>query len=159
MKYLIFSDSHRNTAPMDAVIRSVSCDAVLHLGDVAEDVEHLRRTFFHKTVCAVCGNNDVFFREDPPKVFLEDYGHRIMLCHGHLHSVKTTSARLINDAKANRCDIVLFGHTHCAVNRTENGVLLVNPGSIGRNGTYAILTITDRVAEAEIKTVDLSEYR
>ena len=31
--------------------------------------------------------------------------------------------------------------------------------SIGRNGTYAILTITDRVAEAEIKTVDLSEYR
>ena len=144
---------------MDAVIRSVSCDAVLHLGDVAEDVEHLRRTFFHKTVCAVCGNNDVFFREDPPKVFLEDHGHRIMLCHGHLHSVKTTSERLINDAKANRCDIVLFGHTHCAVNRTENGILMVNPGSIGRNGTYAILTITGRVAEAEIKTVDLSEYR
>ena len=77
MKYLIFSDSHRNTAPMDEVIQKEECDAVLHLGDVADDVEHLRRKFFYKTICAVSGNNDVFFREDPTEVFLEDCGHRI----------------------------------------------------------------------------------
>lgn len=153
MKYLIFSDSHRNTAPMDEVIQKEECDAVLHLGDVADDVEHLRRKFFYKTICAVSGNNDGFFREDPTEVFLEDCGHRIMLCHGHRQSVKTGTDRLVHTAKANVCDIALFGHTHSTCNKTVDGVLLVNPGSIGRNGTYAVLKISEKDVSVEIKTV------
>ena len=67
MKYLIFSDSHRNTAPMDEVIQKEECDAVLHLGDVADDVEHLRRKFFYKTA-----ETTTFFSEKTrPKSFLK----------------------------------------------------------------------------------------
>ena len=45
----------------------------------------------------------------------------------------------------------LFGHTHVPVNRTEEGVLLLNPGSIGYGGTYALLTEKDGKLSAELK--------
>ena len=157
MKYLIFSDSHRNTEHMDAVINKEKCDVILHLGDVADDVAHLRRKFFYKTICAVSGNNDGFFKEDPTEIFLEDNGHRMMLCHGHKLSVKTTLERLIHAAKANKCDIAIFGHTHTTCNKTQDGILLVNPGSVGRNGTYAVLKISENDVSVEIKTVNSTE--
>lgn len=137
---------------MDAVIRKEECDAVLHLGDVANDVEHLRQKFFYKTICAVSGNNDGFFRDDPTEIFLTDCGHKIMLCHGHRHSVKSSAERLARAAKAEGCDIALFGHTHTTCNTTVDGVLLVNPGSVGRNGTYAVLKISEKCVSVEIKT-------
>lgn len=156
MKYLIFSDSHRNTEPMDKVIRKEPCDTVIHLGDVADDAEHLRRFFFHKTVCAVCGNND-FFKTDPTEIILEDCGHRLFLCHGHRQSVKSTLDRLIRTAKENKCDIALFGHTHSVCDKTVDGIHLINPGSIGARGTYAVLNITEKDVSLEIKTVESAE--
>lgn len=56
-------------------------------------------------------------------------------------------------SKANGCDIALFGHTHSTCNKTVDGVLLVNPGSIGRNGTYAVLKISEKDVSVEIKKV------
>ena len=54
-------------------------------------------------------------------------------------------------AEQSGCKAALFGHTHVPVNRTEEGILLLNPGSIGYGGTYALLTERDGRLSAEIR--------
>ena len=49
--------------------------------------------------------------------------------------------------------MALFGHTHQAVIRRQNGVLLFNPGAVGgysRTGNYGVLTVENGVAQPTI---------
>ncbi|HSA96377.1 MAG TPA: metallophosphoesterase, partial [Acidobacteriota bacterium] len=52
---------------------------------------------------------------------------------------------------ANRCDIIVYGHTHKPVVKTENGILVVNPGETGGwltgKSTVALLDPERRTAE------------
>ena len=61
MKYLIFSDSHRATLGMKAVIdRSLSgLNGVIFLGDHFEDTDFIRTSYPRLDLYAVAGNCDV----------------------------------------------------------------------------------------------------
>ena len=71
---------------------------------------------------------------------------KILFTHGHMLGVDRSDERLLDFARASRAQVALYGHTHIARIRYENGVYLMNPGSVSkpREGgpSYGILDIT-----------------
>ena len=55
---------------------------------------------------------------------------------------------LVNLAKENDCDIIIYGHTHIPYTNYKYGVHIVNPGSIAyprvTKATYALITFTNQ---------------
>lgn len=130
MKILVISDTHRQILYLKDVLERVGeIDALIHLGDVEGQEEYIRSRLSCPTYI-VCGNND-FFSDLPKELELELEGHRIFLTHGHYYRVSMTTALIKDEAIARNCDIAMFGHTHRPELRREDGVTLVNPGSLG----------------------------
>ena len=124
--FVIISDTHRNTKPLDKIATVLAeCDYIIHLGDMAGDARELMRAYPEKTY-VLAGNNGFFGGES--ELVLDAEGRRIFACHGHRYGVKSGTERLVAAAKERLCDIALYGHTHEAEVREENGVLLINPG-------------------------------
>ena len=70
-------------------------------------------------------------------------GRKIFYTHGHLHNVKYGLYQIVCAARERKADILLFGHTHVPLTDYEDGLYLLNPGSLhGSQGTYGILDIT-----------------
>jgi putative phosphoesterase len=92
----------------------------------------------------VQGNNDYGYSLPEADVF--DFGgHRFFISHGHRFSVYYGLQRLIAAALSTNADTALFGHTHVPCFTRENGLFLINPGSVsrprGREGpTFAVVT-------------------
>ena len=151
--FVILSDTHRNIKPLDKIATVLAeCDYIIHLGDMAGDARELMRAYPEKTY-VLAGNNDFFGGES--ELVLDAEERRIFACHGHRYGVKSGTERLVAAAKERLCDIALYGHTHEAEVREENGVLLINPGCMTAyaphksycylvvNGKKAVPTIVD----------------
>lgn len=144
MKILVFSDSHGRTIDMYGLIEQESPDAVIHLGDHYEDACDLRRSYPDIPVYAVRGNND--FEPDAPLTsVIAPEGVRMYLTHGHRDRVGWTDTGLVSThAAENGCVLALYGHTHLRNDVRENGVRVMNPGSISmpRSGRGSCLRLT-----------------
>ena len=89
------------------------------------------------------GNNDWGCREVPLDDEIYLLKKHIVYTHGHTHYVKYGLYDLITDARSKKADVLLYGHTHVPDCRYEDGLYIVNPGSLhGSFGTFAILDIT-----------------
>jgi putative phosphoesterase len=80
----------------------------------------------------------------PESAVLDFCDHRFFLCHGHRYSLYRDYDTLIAAARNNGADAALFGHTHVPSLDNENGLLLINPGSVGRprsnaGATFAVI--------------------
>ena len=150
MRIFVFSDTHGRT---DGCIRLLEnmrhcTDAVLHAGDVHADITKLQQTFPDLKIYGVSGNND-FHAILPTEQVLEFDGVKLFLTHGHRYKVKYTYEDITSAAIARGASVAVFGHTHQSCDRTENGVLLLNPGSAGGIWpTYAVIEIEN----GEIRT-------
>ncbi|MBQ9152724.1 MAG: metallophosphoesterase [Solobacterium sp.] len=147
-KLIVISDSHINTEAMPVILKQ-EADYHIHCGDHMMEPEDM------KGWTAVAGNWD-----DPQKfplqIILEAEGHRILILHGHtlFPSYRVDYQALVNAAKKNDCDTVLFGHSHEFCNWRIGGIRLINPGSVwlnadGSPGCYAEITIDRRKMTAE----------
>ena len=93
----------------------------------------------------VAGNCDFFSRL--AKAQLVELGcHRILITHGHYHYVSVGIRDLAEEAKANGCDIAMFGHTHRPLlDENDPELTVLNPGSLsfprqeGRRPSYALM--------------------
>lgn len=147
MKFLVISDTHGNIEKAEAVYRKAGdFDGVIHLGDLAADAERLRRRT-DAWVISVKGNMDGDFSERNYKVLTTDFG-RILLVHGHRERVKSGLTALLYRAEELECRAVFFGHTHEAFYEEEDGILLLNPGSLTlpygfSDPSYAVVTISE----------------
>ena len=152
MKILVISDTHgQRSAAEDAFVKE-NPDAVFFLGDGTGDIEHLTRVFPYANVYAVKGNCD-FFASYPPYICETLGGVRIYACHGHSHGVKNGFSALVSSAKSMGAQLALFGHTHRAALKNEDGVVLLNPGSAGYYGSYAVVEAKDGAFTCELKTL------
>lgn len=140
MKILILSDSHGELSTAEKVIRYEKPDHVIHLGDCIRDAEDLSREFPTLPICKVPGNNDWFSDETKEKV-ITLCGTKIFLCHGHTTGVRDGVTVQLAKALRQNCSVSLFGHTHSPYLEEQDGVLLLNPGSIRDRDSYAILTL------------------
>ena len=67
------------------------------------------------------------------------------MTHGHYYGVSMGLYGVLDEGKARECQVVLFGHTHRPVEETEEGILLLNPGSLsyprqkGRQRSYIVM--------------------
>lgn len=163
MKILVLSDSHSGLSFMFRCVEAVEPDAIIHLGDYYDDGETLREEYPDIPLYQVPGNCDRY--RTPPFVseiqIQRVCGVDLYLTHGHLHKVKMTTSRLIDDAEAAQVQAVLFGHTHQAVcTREASGLWVLNPGSCGYFGGTAglIETVGSKILRCRILTqADLEE--
>ena len=159
MKLLIFSDSHYRTEPMYSVAEKYSSviDGIIHLGDCTEDISGFKTICPDIPIYNVRGNND-YENGCPAERTVPIAGHKIFMTHGHRQRVYYNTDTLYYTAEQNGADIALFGHTHVPYLQNENGILIMNPGSISLprssvEKTFAFLTFENRKAEAVIMKI------
>lgn len=140
---VVISDTHGRTEGLNE-LRPLFAenDYIVHLGDGAADMRAVCEEYPEKTyVCQ--GNCDFYSALD--EWVLEVERVRILICHGHRYGVKSSLSALAAAAKRHGCDAAFYGHTHRPLIIEENGILLVNPGSLrlpaGRGGSYAYVIV------------------
>lgn len=146
MRAIVISDSHNDTASCERAISSVgekNIDMIIHLGDIARDVDYIEMLYYPIKVVSVVGNND-FLRSGDSERVIDFDGHKIFICHGHTLSVSYGTEKLETIARQKGCEAALFGHTHKSVlKKCGDGLLVLNPGSVskprGGKPSFAVL--------------------
>lgn len=126
----VIADTHDRLPLIDAALELFAqrgVEAVVHPGDFVAPFAVRRLLKFTGPIHATFGNNDgerAGIKRLLPQVvdgplFLP-LGGRTILVH---HSIDGC-----NPADVDRADVVITGHTHEAVNRTDRGTLWLNPG-------------------------------
>lgn len=145
MRILVMSDSHgdyRNVKT--AVLTQSKAEVIIYCGDGEEQAEMIRRDFPDRAVYSVRGNCD-WGSKLPAEEMLNLEGKKIMFTHGHIYQVKWGYEEIKRSAREKGADILLFGHTHIPLSEYDNGLYVMNPGSIyGYTGSYGIVDITEQ---------------
>ncbi len=145
MRILVVSDSHGNAQALRRAL-DAQPDAltVIHLGDGLREAEEMERLYPERTFHMVWGNSDFAAGALYPETGeLICRGKRICYTHGHRYQVKLGLTAAVLAARERRADLLLFGHTHRPLTDYERGLYLLNPGSVGKNGSYGIVDITN----------------
>lgn len=129
MLIAVVSDTHRMSKYINLAKEVIKkADLLIHLGDNIEDVEMLGKGF-NGEVYAVAGNCD-YASKYPKERIIEVNGRKIFFTHGDLYGVKSSINNIYYRGRELEADIVLFGHTHQQIIEKEQGIILMNPGSI-----------------------------
>ena len=151
IKIAVFSDLHGGAdEEMQAAFEK--CDYVVYLGDGLFKIRYFEYEYPEKFLF-VRGNCDAY--DDTPLRRVVNFdGVRVMMTHGHEERVKYGLLNLLTEAKKERAQVVLFGHTHHPEVTVIDDITFVNPGSAssyyGRGGSSALLTIDNGKYFAEI---------
>ena len=132
MKVLVVSDVHTNLSPLLTVLGKLSdLDGSVFLGDgydLAVPLLRRRLPFCY----AVQGNVDGYgYGDEDGGQLVKIEGLRIFLTHGHKEQVKFGYQRVVYAAQEQEANLCLFGHTHLSALFYEQGIMFLNPGSIG----------------------------
>ena len=147
MRIFVFSDSHGNYWVLKKIVERYRSQAAffIHLGDLERDVESLRPLCPGVKILGVPGNCDMF-STSPSYDLVTAEGRQILFTHGHRFHVKNGLDSLKSFARANGADVALYGHTHVSHTEYDDGLYLMNPGSVSasRNGgnSFGIVDIT-----------------
>ena len=141
MRILVLSDSHGMPSRiLDAVEAHPEAETLIFLGDGERDL-HTVESYYHSlpNVIKVAGNCD--FSSSLPLLRVVTLGGKKIYCtHGHAEHVKYGTDELLLRARQEGADIVLYGHTHTGVTCYDDGLYIMNPGSI-RDGHYGMIDI------------------
>lgn len=125
LKICLVSDNHGDLGSIRKILNdNPACDYYFHAGDC------LVEPFEIAPFVAVEGNNDWNYDYPKQRIF-EIGGHRILLMHGH--SYCWSMDLMVDKAKQEKCDVIFFGHTHSYMDKTVNGIRIINPGSCFHN--------------------------
>ena len=157
MKVLIVSDTHgRDENLEEAVLREAPFDYLIHCGDV-ESREIFIEALAECPCIIVAGNND-FFTDLSHEEEITLEGHKMLVTHGHYYFVSRNHDRLVEKAREDNCQIAMYGHTHTPVIEEEDGILVINPGSLtyprqrGRRPSYAVMELEQgKAPQVEIR--------
>ena len=157
MRILVISDTHVPRSAHDlpeAIYKEIEkTDLIVHAGDFVEkDVYDKLKSL--RDVKAVYGNmdsGDLRNVLNQKEIFTVEK-IKIGLMHGY-----GAPMNLLDTVKSEfkGVDIVIFGHSHAALNIVKDGVLYFNPGSptdkiFAKENTYGILEISNKKIESKI---------
>lgn len=144
MKILVASDTHGDFNSLSRAVKAQpDAEVIVHCGDGDEQVQLLKETIKDKMIVGVRGNCD-WNSFLPSKETLKICGKKIFITHGHLYNAKMGLYKVVCAAREEGADILLYGHTHIAMNTYEDGLYVMNPGSCsGYMASYGILEITE----------------
>ncbi len=161
MRIGVISDTHISTQSkrLPSVILDAfrQVDMVIHAGDIVDlSVLEQLREVCHE-VKAVWGNMDPYEvrAKLPEKEIIEIAGHRIGVMHGWGHP-KGLIEVMSEAFKEDKVDLIVFGHSHSAVNKKSGGIIYFNPGSptdksFTDYNSYGIIEINDGIRGEIIK--------
>ncbi len=147
----VFSDTHGDLSLLYAAkARLGAVDMIVHLGDFASDAKQIG-DFFGVPVEAVSGNCD-FRAGVPSERMIAVENARILIMHGDGYR---DIYRIALKAEEQRCDAVLFGHTHVPLLTAQGKLLIVNPGSLSHPRrqsacSCALLTVEGRDVDVKL---------
>ena len=145
MKIGVISDTHVrhcSQLPQNLLKALEKVDLIVHAGDIVTmDVIHGLEMV--APVKGVCGNMDLpeVRAAFPEKLLIELGGRKIGVMHGS--GGPSGLENLVMQA-FDGVDIIIFGHSHIAVNKVLDGVNLFNPGRAG--DSYGILELGEIVS-------------
>ena len=150
MQILVLSDSHGKYDTMrDVLLAHGDAAMAIHCGDGEQDVMRFLEEFPNRCgwLHIVRGNCDHSEAVPTTMTFQLPYGHRAFVIHGHAQMYGDSTSRLVQLAKSQGADILLYGHSHNRSIQTVSNVLLLNPGSTaqprdGLPASYALLDVT-----------------
>ena len=159
MKVLVISDTHGNIENAKSVLNQVipeGVKTVLHCGDYISDARLIEKFYPQVEVYGVYGNCDVGFGGAYSEVITLE-GVSIYMSHGHKYGVKWGDYdEVAIDAIAHEATVAICGHSHEAYLKKNQGILIMNPGSLtlprdSRYPSYGILELEDgQVKEASL---------
>lgn len=119
----LISDTH-GLLRKEVVEKLRGCDLIIHAGDIGkiEVVEKLKDIAQTELVKGNCDKN-IDSNIMPEEKIIEVSGKRIYLIHD--------IGKLKVDFKRENIDIVVYGHSHKKNIYEENGIIYINPGSVG----------------------------
>lgn len=143
MRILVVSDTHGNEANLRrAVLSQPQAELVIHLGDGEEEANRVKTDFPEKMFLQVRGNCD--WGSSLP--YIGEYmakDKKLFFTHGHLFGVKSGLYTVTCAAREQGAQVLLFGHTHQALCDYEDGLYLLNPGSLsGWQASFGTVDIT-----------------
>lgn len=139
------SDTHGDEGALQRAVQAQpSARTVIHLGDGAREAEAVAARFPDRMFWQVRGNGDFALGSAGLLYAREETlgGKRLFFTHGHLYGVKTGLYRVCCAARERQADILLFGHTHQPLTDYDDGLYILNPGSLRGRGTYGLLDVT-----------------
>lgn len=149
-KIFVFSDTHGSTNGCMRVIGDAkNAAAIIHAGDCVRDADDLNSIFPDIPMYNVRGNCDFLSNDVNDRIEIID-GVKIFITHGHSYNVKNTLSELKRKGHEINADVVVFGHTHVPTVDIDGGMIILNPGSSSGGGTYAVITIDNKKARADI---------
>lgn len=157
IKVLVVADTHNVTQPIiQAAKKEKDIKAFIFLGDFVEDGEKIKKALNIPSYI-IGGNGDwsTYYKQE---MVVNIGGKKLLLVHGHRHSVDNGIHRLYYYAMEKKADCALFGHTHIPEIIREGDLFIMNPGSPSfprggfTQGTYGILHIGDKIT-GEIKGI------
>jgi putative phosphoesterase len=79
--------------------------------------------------------------------------------HGHRYSVNYGTNILVYQAKAEKAQLALYGHTHVSLCEKVGDITVFNPGSLGnprdsKGPSYGVIKIRDGKFDCKICEVD-----
>lgn len=142
MRILVLSDSHRHNINLfSAIVEEPTAEVVYFLGDGANEFEEAKLIYGkEQAFIGVRGNCDSF-TSLPDRDIRVICGKRILATHGYVQNIKFGLTDLQLEAVNEKCDIVLFGHTHMPESIYKDGIHYFNPGSL-KEGCYGVVDIT-----------------
>ncbi len=157
MRILVLSDTHIPVAAQDLpgeIYKAIEgVDMIFHAGDIM-DAGVLDKLRSLKETKAVCGNMDSkeLCMTLNSKEIINIGKFKIGLMHGYgaPSEIMPTVRR-----EFDKVDVLVFGHSHAAMNIKKDGVLYFNPGSptdkiFASKNSYGILEVTDKTIEGTI---------
>lgn len=145
MRILVVSDTHGDAYALRRTIASQpEAKLIFHLGDGVREAQSIADEYPNREFRMVCGNGDFGYSAIVPDAGMEEAAdRRIFYTHGHRYDVKMGIDRILYAARERKADILLFGHTHTPVCDYEDGLYIINPGSLAyRRPTYGLIDIT-----------------
>lgn len=163
MKFAIISDIHDNLATLEQCLawcRNNKIESIICLGDLtnSDTLDFLAKNFAGK-IHILMGNCDTYDEDlvlgyanmkyhDRKGSHLQVGKFKVGFCHEPYH-IK----HLFHIAKF---DVIFYGHTHKPWESTENGVRLINPGTLGGVFQKATFAVWDSVEDKlELKILEL----
>ena len=155
LKLIVMSDSHGVSTGVQHLLElHKDADLFIHLGDGEREVNRLLQVYpwFAEKLLYLKGNCDsgvLVPQTQRYRVYTLPFGHRLFAAHGDYYRVKYSTARIAYEARQHGCDLVLYGHTHVRDCRYEDGLYILNPGSLGcpRDGkppSYAVVSVSEK---------------
>jgi len=152
----VLSDTHSLNIPDPIIDRFKSVDLIIHAGDIC-DLHTLKLLRKIAPTKAVQGNMDELLvkKELPLKEIIICDGLKIGVTHGHVGDTREALKNAMSAFKDDKMDVVIFGHSHQAIQSQVGGTLYFNPGSPNdlvraKFFSYGLITIEAGKIKAEI---------